>query len=390
MTVIVTTGASQLGPQGATGPQGPIGPQGPPGADTATPFTKMEGFGHSYMTGTGATSNHGYFAKMSAMLTDVNGSAVSSTNFGVSGSALAGNTNSGYVTILQDLPRANGGGPYLQASSLAIIDFFINDPFFYSFTNLDIMFKSALRTSVSRIRAASTGVFEDTDASIAYGANWTQNAGNSAYGSGSTNHSTGTSGSNFTITVPSDFPGGTIAIGFIAANNSHNVWSVTVDGGAATTLDTTNLSPTLDASGSALGFVTNGAVMRLAGLTPGTHSIVVTANSISGTAYFDYWQVEANEPPLVLIIGQYRLRPGSGRSTTDSQIAQGNIWMQAVTAEFDSLVKFVPVDTLFNKQAALYYDGLHPSDSGHSMIAAALLRTVDAYGVWNLPLATSA
>ncbi len=95
----------------------------------------------------------------------------------------------------------------------------------------------------------------------------------------------------------------------------------------------------------------NGVVLRLTGLPAGTRSIELTATEVSGGIQLDYWQVEADPPPLVLLLEQYRLmqyelyRGWPADPVTDDHILEVlNPATRAVAAEFDSSVLLVDTD----------------------------------------------
>lgn len=343
------------------------------------PLRKLVTVGHSYVAGTGATNSaNRWSTKLAEAL------HVTEVNRGVGGAraALSGITQGGYAQALSQETRARQAAPYLPSSAVVPIMLGVNDWNDYS---VMARFQHALRTTISRYRAAA--IFEETHASIAYTGTWAQ-AGAAAYNSGSAckQCATGTvAGSSFVITVPADFPGGTIAAGFTLVDDvnsfsTNGVYSFSVDGGAAQTMDTRGLGIT--GAGASANFL--GAVMRLTGLSAGAHTVTVTFPTPPNSVFFDYWQIEAKAPPLILLLKQPVL-DATGYATyatptlTDARIATLNAGLDALAAEFtDGLVKTVDLSVLDNSFSKGYMasDHLHPNEVGHALIAQAAYNAI--------------
>lgn len=387
--VMVDGSKNLLGPDGAVLLAMPSVPSG-----GSSPFTAIGGDGHSWMYGDYATGLHGYLAKLGTML------GLTPTNRGIPGAYVACDNQApnlsggGWVSTLQNLPRGNGGAPYLQASSLEVVDFGQNDlaQFGGGATSMG-QIKSAIRSILSRIRAAGTGVFEDTDSSVSYSG--FTSLSSTIINSGSSVHYASANGSTVTITVPSDFPGGTIALGLVAQYGITATHTFTVDGVAAGSLNTAGLA------GLYTGKTNpncNGVVQRFTNLAPGAHTIVDTVSAVGTIAYFDYWQVEAPEPPTILLLNQPRLlaagynvytESGTPFTPTDAMVGQLNVALRQVAAEFDDKVIVVELDALMGANATYFATTAvgapgpaHPNDAGHSLIATACLRAVQSRGIW--------
>ncbi len=342
--------------------------------------SKIEVSGHSYTTGFGASSQYvyGYTNVLASLL------HAQSQNHGVGGAVASWNQtganpgDGGYAKVLQDVKPTRTAAPYLPMSGVGIINYGIND------LGADTScssgpFIQAERAIISRYRAAA--VFEESDSSVAFAA-----GGGPAWGtvastndnSGSGYKSAGGNGNTYTITVPSDFPGGTIDIGLIATQGSNGaVHTFTVDGSAAGSIDTRGIAATNSGKKT-------GVVKRFTGLSAGAHTIVGTISSFTGSTYFDYWQIEAPQSRVVLVENLARMFTYTIYSTwtctpTDSNVAAANTALTSLVAEFDSSVIMVDADSALAKtQANFAGDNAHPNDQGYAKIAAVNYKALTA------------
>jgi hypothetical protein len=401
-------GVTSLGNQDGGGgvpnqTQQPVPPTPASTPSVQSPYSTIIGMGNSYGTGQGATALHGHFAKIAAAL-GVPPAAF--LNLSVSGSYVDGDNNApaanGFATILQDIPATSGAAPYLAngQGTLYLIQFGLNEAAYFGATpNAINQFKSALRAVVSRARAGSTGVFEETHASVTLGGAgaWTE-IGARTNNSGAGVTYTATNGNTVTITVPADFPGGTIALGVLAQAAGAGVHTVTVDGVAAGTVDTRTLAGTVAGKGAPN---INAAILRINGLSPGAHTIVDTVSLITALAYFDYWQIESPSPPTVILFTHPRCTPagyavytagGFAFTPTDSMVQAYCAATHQLALEFDSNVMVVDSDQLFQANPAYFNAGFlpHPNDAGYSLLAAAGLQAIQSRGLWLPSLAGQA
>ena len=289
-------------------------------------------------------------------------------NKAVNGQAALGG---GWIGVLQGETRSRTSAPYVAAPGAYLINYGLNDIKYVGPSSYGPM-QEALRTIISRARAAA--VFEDSDASVAYGGTWT-NVNATDKNSGTSYRSTTTNGNTVTISVPSDFPGGTIDVGLIGTSNGDGAIHTIKEGATTlTTVDTHNAQTTTGGNNGYLGMV------RRITLSAGAHTIVDTVTSITGTTYFDYWQVEAPTPPLVIVPLAPRLMSYSTfapYTPVDADIATLNAAKTSVFNEFDSSVVPVDFDSVLNKTAAYYTsDNVHPNDQGNSLLAAAVYKAI--------------
>ncbi len=338
-------------------------------------ISRIEVSGHSWTAGTGASSTGNRFTTRLASALHAQ-----EYNFGVSGAGTFGYSSStpglaagGVGHALQKLTRDRTAAPYLPAAGIGVISNGANDLELYQ--DNTTMATEALRTTISRFRASA--VFEESDASVNYGGltTATVNGGGWQSGVGSKDiTSTGT----YTITVPSDFPGGTIDLGYIVSiDGSGAVHSFTVDGNAAGSID--NRCSALGNCGRTI-FENNSIVKRLTNLAPGSHTIVGTVSSLSTKTNFDYWQIEANPPQVVAIANIARMPDSSiiGGNKSDPTIMKFNAAIQGLVGEFDSSVILVDIDSALNKDPTSFLAGdpLHPNDKGYATIADAFYKAI--------------
>lgn len=362
-------------------------------ASGGPPTPTLEAVGHSYCFGDGVT------ATQRATYLLANSLGYTETNHAINGAVLTADDNTpwigGFNTIANDLTR-NNGSPYASpiANGVGVIWYGLNDVGEMA-NNWDArdqaIYSSTLRFAISRMIAAK--VFDDGDASIAY-SGFISNSDAAGSGTGATDHDATVSGSTVTITVPSDFPGGTVALYMASYFGEGASWTFTVDGLAmGGTLDTTAHGQ-VAAANSGLMFC-----QRFTNLAAGTHTIVATAGSITGHAYFDSWAIEAPTAPYVLIPGHFKLTSGAGtgynyytsegapHTPTDADVDAINTIDQTIVKEFPQQVKYVDI-TSMNNTTHIQSDGLHPDVTGHSMIAT-LMENKLAEGTYTESLGVS-
>lgn len=273
----------------------------------------------------------------------------------------------GYADIVQGYVPSRTAMPALSDIDAAILSTGLNDCGLLGSANL-APWTEATRRVICRLRAGA--VFEDTDASVAYDANWTQN--NQTYrNSGTSTHTTLAVGAQVTITVPAWFAGGEIDLACILINGFVSNAAVTVDGTQADSFSfASSFVP------SAAGYT--GMVRRLTGLAPGAHTIVITTTAGNTALAFDGWEMCAQSPPIVVHPLQPRLAT-PGTNTQDSDIATLNGLIKSLGSTFtDGRVINPDIDTPLGKNAAYFNGGSlggggdHPNDEGHQIIAGVL------------------
>jgi hypothetical protein len=240
-------------------------------------------------------------------------------------------------------------------------------------------FSKCLMHALRRMRAGQVieaGTTNFTTTQGAGGSNWSTNSSSPTVKSGGSTQLASAVGNVFTVTLPSTFQGGSIYLTGIVVNGSGAAFSITVDGSANGTWDTTGL-----AINAGVSYPT---VYEVAGLSAGAHTIVGTCTSITGGTHVDCALIPAVNPPLIVLL-QYMnaptLPPGGGTHTpiTSGDVDTFNGYLQSAAAAFsDGLVKYCPIS--LDTAVAAYWssDNQHPSDIGHELIEAqiyAFLKT---------------
>lgn len=346
------------------------------------PSTALIGFGHSVVAGTGASQP----ATTSFMALLAGDLGATNYNFGIGGSEAA--FTDGWAWTLEN---------YVPDNNAASTPPAVTDVAYYGLNDLAALggpanlgpFEQGMATIIARLD--SVALFEDNDPSVSAPSTWTsysvqdENSGSSVLVPYAYN-------SPLTITVPSNFQGGTIALGFTAAANSatptgKDVYDVRVDNGPTSTY-TINGPTMVTPEGQTYGNVI-GTIDRISGLARGAHKITLALASSSGTiaTAFDYWQAEApqNEARPIIVPLQYltttagyELYASLGELVpTNATVEQMNQDIVNVADTFGPNVQTVQLN-LGPSLVNLALDQLHPDDAGHALLAQQILSALSS------------
>jgi hypothetical protein len=342
-------------------------------------------FGHSYVSQTGGTYDQ--TGRPDALLRGALDIEFSSwANHARNGAILTihGRLNSGWTRVMQErVQNLLRGGPYAPDGGAALLFWGINDlGLMGNDPQMKASYKNALRAVISRCRASR--IYEDTDATITYGAGFTNLGGVDDIGSGSSCRQCTTLGTGtVTYTLPSDYKGETVTFQFWGMPHA------TGNGGTVTFGGTAGYSgPTLY-TGAAMPAGTlafTPIVRRITGLTSANAGQTITATVTSldagGTVYFDCAWLEALAPNIVLVTNINRLTAtgyafyGGWTGTEaqkDADVLEWNGNIASVIAEFDQAVQVVDIDGVIAKDPAITSDGIHPNEYGGGEIVDACL-----------------
>lgn len=369
--------------------------------------------GHSYLNTTIGVYDQAY--RIDYLVRAMYGiSPNATTNRALSGAKLCAENpgNAGWATTLQQDFKPLRGAPYVSRAGMAVYCWGINDPGMLVpasdpgtvMTQIRAQFKHALRAVISRHRSATVfeaGGAEQAAAWTAFGAGFASQASVNFNSGTAYRRATATTNATATFTIPADFPGGNIAMGFVGAAGVFG-GTVTVGGtfsGAKPTISTSNMMPVGGAGGH------GHYCQRWANLpsSDATKTITLTVATVdaSGEIGVDYAQIEADPPPLVVVCniarlvnnaayasyGNYWGGTGTPGSTGDGDVANFNADIASVVAEFDGAVVVADIDTALGKNAAYFgVDGIHPNEHGTRKCAQAIKTAIDAapVGVDNL------
>lgn len=263
--------------------------------------------------------------------------------------------------------------PYLSPVQVAYLMFGINDvskwgpcntAFFNSWTPV-------MKALVDYLRCGA--IYEDNDAKVTLtGFNARTTGTTTCQGTGYSNTTTANSTAQFTI--PSDFDGQAVIYGGLATTNAFATYTATINGVVVAQFSSANMCASSVFGGSApqLPFT-----MRIPSTAPGFvpgATIVVTVTNIAFVGYCDWWGIESNPAPIV-VIGD-TLRPpnytyanGNPYVPTDADILAINAANQTLAASYaDGRVITDGADTLINKGGG-WIVSVHPDERSSAQIA---------------------
>lgn len=329
-------------------------------------MTAFEIVGHSYAVPLGVPTAKGAMQLLAAHL------GLEPANHAVTGAVLySSKVSGGYATAANALVRNSAtyeravdhGGVWYCGNDV----FDMGNPFG---TSSQQHLKSSLRFAISRMCAGK--IFDDEDPTITYSGFTKSTELGEGKVTGKYTHYATVNGSNVTISVPANFPGGDIGLYFNALNGASADWQIKVDGVVAGELT----------AGFNYGLANVYSMFcdRRTGLALGPHTIECIANNITTFAAFDSWAIEAVEPPTVIVPGQYTLQEYSAGEThtpTDADIEALEKLIEEVCKEFGSYVKFVSLASM-NKTTDVQADKVHPTEAGQQRIYELTLAVLEA------------
>lgn len=239
---------------------------------------------------------------------------------------------------------------------------------------------NAYRSMIQTFRSAKT--YEENNGNVAHstgsrtslGGSGGMGAGSSetTYGSGAYQSIT-TNGSTTTITVPSDHHGGAIALFFTVESGDSVTASVTVNGSSASWSDGSTAGA-LSYSYSSLGAESARVTYcKRISSVPASASVVITYSSITGTARFDRWAIEADPAPIACIVDLRKLPTyATYTHVNDTTVATWNQAYETLAGEWpDGKVYVAHTDGPTNKSYKIIdsADNVHLTHRGHALLA---------------------
>lgn len=357
-------------------------------------------FGHSYQQFVGGTVyTSGRLDQQFRMMMDVE--FTNWRNYAVAGAILIRETRrqGGWVRLMQytKTPQILGqnihGAPYWANGGAFLLGWGINDIAQFTSTNqaaVRAAYKHALRAVIARIRCSVCWPNNYVPASgtvgvPTYGAGFTSTASTQEFSaSGTLRDATSTTSATITLTLPTDYDGETVVLGFVANAGTAVGGTVTFSGtaGVTGTLSLSNIVPALTNPTVAQTPVAK----RVTGLTAANagQTIVITVTSLDagGRVRFDYWGLEAKNPNPVIVMNTARVLNYAGYpdpDVGDTEVGLLNADIASVVAEFDGMVQVADIDSALNKDTKNFAsDGLHPNEFGAGKAANAIINAVDA------------
>jgi len=337
--------------------------------------------GHSWTTGTGIVGpdngTRGFTSIFAAM---IGASDIDVAHYGKSGSQLTvptGPSGASYDSALQmlvpdtavseyavspgssftNLP--NSQAPHAAGQATTLICWGLNDvlaSYTTWLTNGITSWTHSMRSVISRSQASLLYYLNDstiTSSGFTQVANTTATNPNGSTGSAGVLQATA-SGSTLTITIPSDFPGGTIAVSFRGTADT-DTGTASVNWTTSGSNASISGSTTLSAQGYA-GYQVPVTKRFVCTVADAGKTIVATTTISSSQVNFDSWWIESTYPQPVLVMNTPRANYGSfwAINTPTSYTPAMNTATNGVVAEFGSNVAIVDVDTIwFNRSATL-------------------------------------
>ncbi len=363
---------------------------------TATPLPwLLHAYGHSVVQGGddswGAQFPNRFSSRLAARLraTEFNfaqGASALVTDNGPNREGAEWATTGGWVTVVQTCaPEARTRLPLLCPQQLVIVMNGHLEAGVAGPERTPGLYPGVLRTALRRLRAGA--LYPDTHASVRILgpheriADTTRNSGDGITILTSDQ-------STVDIDVPEWYPGGhAIDVGGTYVDGAAADVIVSLDGKVLGTHEVTKF-PTSTVGHehpehTPWSYRIDGSL-----LSPGKHSIRLEYVNIKGWGSFNYWQIEATQPPLILLPETAKL-PGSwdyapvkanfNVSEEDRQVIHS--LQRAVAREFtDGNVHYVQLQDLMPHDEPVFTeDLLHPNAIGHDLIAARLYDYVVAH-----------
>ena len=295
-------------------------------------------------------------------------------------------TAGGWVTVMQTaVPEPRTAPPLLCPQQLVVL---MNGHMEFAIAGPDRtpgLYPGVLRTVLRRLRAAA--VYHDTDPSVRILGPHERYEGTTRNSGDGMTLLTGDR-ATVDIDVPAWYPGGlAIDVGGTYFEHAAADVIVSLDGKVLGTHAVTALPPaTVDHENPELSpwsYRIDGAL-----LTPGKHTIRLEYVRVKGWGSFNYWQIEAIQPPMILLPEAPRM-PGvwdtapvkSNFNVSEEDRLVIDALQRAVAREFaDGNVHYVPLQDLMDPDRPLYTsDDLHPNAHGADLIAERLYDYVVAH-----------
>lgn len=296
-------------------------------------------------------------------------------------------TSGGWTGIFKAMKwstMAKTSTPLLSPLQVAVLMHAYGDMAITGSANFAAKFKPLLRAVLNVCRCGAAYAYDDATIEYSGGTGSTISATNFSR-SGSV-HQFAAAGGTATISVPAFYPGGLpIDVGGIWVVGGKNTKvEVTINGTRKTTLDL-DIAALIDGpAGNNPEWQPWQIRIPASELAAGANTILLTfvASGSWQAAWFDYWQIEAQEPPIIQLPEMYYPLTYSNFWLTDTPMNAAavdacNVACAEVAAEYtDGRVRFVTgFDDVMNPvvgTSRFQSDGIHPNALGAALLAAVL------------------
>lgn len=302
-------------------------------------------------------------------------------------------TSGGWTGIFKALKwstMAKTSTPLLSPLQVAVLMHAYGDMAITGAENFAAKFKPLLRATLNVLRCGAAYAYDD--ATIAYSGGTGSTIAATNFSRSGSVHQFATAGGTATITVPSWYPGGLpIDVGGIWVVGGKNFEvEVTINGTRKAAYD-------LDVAALIDGPAGNNPEWQpwqiripASELAAGENTIVLTfvASGTWQAAWFDYWQIESQEPPVIQLAEMYYPETYSDFWLTATPMNAAavdacNAACEEVAAEYaDGRVRFVTgFDAVMSSGGRFQSDGIHPNALGAAELAAVLYDDLMAAGL---------
>lgn len=183
-------------------------------------------------------------------------------------------------------------------------------------------------------------------------------------------------------TVTLTLHGTTAYVALLAQTGVTSSYSITVDGRAYGTFNTAPAASMNTVNGGTFGWRAH----RFPGLTPGAHTVVITAVGTAGNpVYFGAAsgteRTKTDDGPQVAIgtISRFTAAGYTAAGGTDTSVALYNRGLTEVVAALASDgLNVALADTSLDRDTQLDGDGVHPNDAGHARIAEGFIEALQS------------
>lgn len=282
----------------------------------------------------------------------------------------------GWVAPMQHVLADAARAPYVSKAGLGILMFGINDVQEYGLLSSNkyvTNYGHALRSVISRLRAGKVVNAVSGEASISiagtktYVTDTRQNSGDGYVKMQSAGGGTQTV---ITITIPADYGGSGITLGFIGEGDGL---------GGTATITSSVATQTITTSNVTIAGNTTGMVVRLAlPATGSTQTVQITCTSVAfgGSVDFNYWQIDSEVKNPIIVCNVAKLLAYTGQGS-DAAVEAYNAAILSVCNEFTG-VAVADWENLLNVDSRrISDDDIHPSELGASYLAQAILDAMN-------------
>jgi hypothetical protein len=367
----------------------------------ASKISGLTVFGHSY--GEGAMPENETFRQTKLVATKLgkaeDNNAVGGSYLTVGILAEGHHPKGGYSTVLEKYAPSKAASPWTTTLSYVYLIWGINDWCFLGKVNFPILYPPCLELVINRLRCSA--IFEDTHASVTYPKNskgenqWAEKVFEVGLFSGTTMHFMVEEEAELEIKTPATYGGQAITIATVVSPTITSGTMLAKNEAGTTVSNTLNIGTlgkaTIFGATKIEGNTAVGIRIPAGTLSAGAQTIkVVYAGCPAGhtaNVWFDWWGIEAESPPIILIENALRLTAtGYGNEEggeknrveelTDAGVKQIQEVQTAVAAKYNKVFVGNPDPSINKNTADFLAEQVHPNATGAAIIAGAMFASI--------------